>query len=287
MRKGLLLGVHVSISGRIWDAVNRAADIGCTTFQMFPSNPRSWKAKELTDADIARFRELLNERGFSKFYVHLSYLPNISSPDDELWGKSVEALAGGLRRTSLLGGAGLVTHLGSHKGAGLDSGIARAAEAITRALREVESPLKVLMEGSAGKSNQVGTLFSELDRVYMTVGDDVKDRVGVCYDTCHGHAMGYDISADTSGFDRALAELDEGIGRNAVELVHLNDSAKPSGSKVDRHANLGEGTIGAEGLRRFVNHPFISNHNIPICLETPDGETMWPKELAMVREWAR
>ncbi len=287
MREGLLLGVHVSIAGHIWEAVNRAADLGCTTFQIFPSNPRSWKAKEPADVDIARFRELLNERCFAKFYVHLSYLPNVSSPDDELWEKSVAALAEGLRRTTLLGGAGLVTHLGSHKGAGIDFGITRAAEAITRGLREVESPLKLLMEDSAGKSNQVGTLFTELNRVYEAVGDDVKPRVGVCYDTCHSHAMGYDISADTSGFDRALAELDEGIGRNAVELVHLNDSVKPAGDKLDRHANLGEGTIGAGGLRRFVNHPFVRGRNVPICLETPNGGTKWPKELAAVRGWAR
>lgn len=287
MREGLVLGVHVSIAGHIWEAVNRAADLGCTTFQIFPTNPRSWKAKEPADVDSARFRELLKERCFAKFYVHLSYLPNVSSPDDELWEKSVAALAEGLQRTTLLGGAGLVTHMGSHKGAGLEFGIIRAAEAITRGLREVESPLKLLMEDSAGKSNQVGTLFTELNRVYEAVGDDVKARVGVCYDTCHSHAMGYDISADTSGFDRALAELDEGIGRNAVELVHLNDSVKPAGDKLDRHANLGEGTIGAGGLRRFVNHPFVRGRNVPICLETPNGETKWPKELATVREWAR
>ncbi|UCE27837.1 MAG: deoxyribonuclease IV [Candidatus Coatesbacteria bacterium] len=286
MRKSLLLGVHVSIAGHIWKAVDRAADLGCTTFQMFPSNPRSWKAKELIDADVARFRELLNERGLSKFYIHLSYLPNISSPDDELWEKSIAALAEGLRRTVLLGAAGLVTHMGSHKGAGLDFGIVRAADAITRALRVTEIPRKILMEGSAGKSNQVGTLFTELNRVYEAVGDDVKGYVGVCYDTCHSHAMGYDISADTSGFNRALAELDEGIGRDAVGFIHLNDSAKPAGRGVDRHANLGEGTIGAEGLKRFVNHPFVRERNLPICLETPNGETMWPKELAMVREWA-
>jgi deoxyribonuclease-4 len=286
MREGLLLGVHCSIAGHIWEAVERAADLGCTTFQIFPSNPRSWEAKKLTDEDTAHFRGLLNERGFAKFYVHLSYLPNVSSPDDELWEKSIAALAEGLRRTALLGGAGLVTHMGSHRGTGLDFGIARAAEAITRALREIESPPKVLMEDSAGKSDQVGTLFAELNRVYEAVGDDVKAPVGVCYDTCHSHAMGYDISADTSGFDRALAELDEGIGRNAVELAHLNDSVKPAGDKLDRHANLGEGTIGAGGLKRFVNHPFIRERNVPMCLETPNGDTMWPKELAMVRGWA-
>jgi deoxyribonuclease-4 len=286
MRKELLLGVHVSIAGNIWEAVNRAAELGCTTFQMFPANPRGWKAKELTEDDVGRFRELLAVHGLETFFVHLSYLPNVASPDDELWEKSVDALAEGLRRTAALGGAGLVTHMGSHKGTGLEFGIARAAEAITRALRETVGPAKLLMEDSAGKSNQVGKLFTELNRVYEAAADDVKDRVGVCYDTCHSHAMGYDISADTSGFDRALDELDECIGRDAVELIHLNDSKKPAGEKLDRHANLGEGTIGAEGLKRFVNHPFVRERNVPICLETPDGEVMWPKELAMVREWA-
>jgi deoxyribonuclease-4 len=287
MGKGLLLGVHVSIAGDIWEAVNRAAELGCTTFQMFPSNPRTWKAKELTEDDVGRFRERLAEYGFEKFFVHMSYLPNIASPDDELWGKSVAALADGLRRSVALGSVGLVTHMGSHKGAGLEFGIARAADAITRALREIEGPTKMLMEDSAGKSGQVGTLFTELNRVYEAAGDDVKDRIGVCYDTCHSHAMGYDISADTSGFDRALAELGAGIGGNAIEFVHLNDSKKPAGEKLDRHANLGSGSIGADGLRRFVNHPFIRKQNVPMCLETPDGDAMWPEELAMVREWAK
>jgi deoxyribonuclease-4 len=286
MRKALLLGVHVSIAGDIWEAVNRAAELGCTTFQMFPSNPRTWKAKNLTEHDVGHFRDLLAEHGFEKFYVHMSYLPNIASPDDELWKKSVAALAEGLRRATALGGAGLVTHMGSHKGAGLEFGIARAADAITRTLREEECPTKMLMEDSAGKSGQVGTLFPELNQIYETVGVDVKDRVGVCYDTCHSHAMGYDVSADTSGFDRALGELDAGIGRDAVELIHLNDSKKPAGEKLDRHANLGEGTIGVEGLKRFVNHRFVRERNVPICLETPDGDVMWPEELAMVREWA-
>jgi deoxyribonuclease-4 len=286
MRKRLLLGVHVSIAGDICEAVNRAAALRCTTFQMFPSNPRTWEAKELTEDDVGCFRERLVEHGFEKFFVHMSYLPNIASPDDELWEKSVAALTEGLRRTVALGGAGLVTHMGSHKGAGLELGIARAAYAITRALREIAGPTKMLMEDSAGKSGQVGALFMELNRVYEAAGDDVKDRIGVCYDTCHSHAMGYDISADTSGFDKALGELDAGIGRNAVKFVHLNDSMKPAGEKLDRHANLGNGTIGADGLRRFINHPFIRKQNVPMCLETPDGDVMWPEELTMVREWA-
>jgi deoxyribonuclease-4 len=139
------------------------------------------------------------------------------------------------------------------------------------------------MEIAAGKSNQIGTNFSELNRTWELVDDGYKEQVGICYDTCHAHAMGYDISAGNDGFERALAEMDEGIGRNSLGLVHLNDSKTPPGGKADRHANIGEGTIGLEGIKAFVNHPFIVENSIPLVLETPGGPERWPEEIELVK----
>lgn len=268
------------------DAVERAVKLGCTTFQIFPSNPRGWEVKDLDEEEVRRFRDLIGRYGIKKFFVHMPYLPNIAAPPGELRYKSAAAFARALRRTEALGGYALITHMGSHKGAGVHAGVAAAGAAITHALTETGVRANVLMENSAGKSNQIGTNFTELVMVYEAISPEVRDRVGVCYDTCHAHAMGYDISKDPSGFERALNELAAGMGEGAVELVHLNDSLTAAGSMLDRHANLGKGTVGRAGLRAFVNHPYIRDRNVPICLETPEGDVNWPKELALVKKWA-
>ncbi|MCP4231490.1 MAG: deoxyribonuclease IV [bacterium] len=283
-RPEILIGAHVSISGEISKAVERAVALGCNTFQIFPSSPRMWKMKDLGDEDVATFKKELEASGIKKFYVHMPYLPNIASPEPASWEKSVESLVTGLQRAARLGADGMVTHMGSHKGAGLKGGIERAARAIGVALAEngAGSP-PILMEIAAGKSSQVGTNFDELNRVWERVDDAFKAKVGICYDTCHAFAMGYDISEGQDGFDRALAEMDEGIGRDALKLVHLNDSKTPLDGKADRHANIGEGEIGLKGIEAFVNHPFIVERNIPLVLETPGGPERWPEEIELVR----
>ena len=281
---GLLIGAHVSISGKIYKAIDRALDLGCNTFQIFPSSPQMWKMRELTDEDIAEFKEKLETSGITKFFVHMPYLPNIASPEPEGWEKSAKWLKLGMERSTLLGADGLVTHMGSHKGAGQAGGIERAARAISNAVSAFpESPVRVLMEIAAGKSNQIGTSFGGLNRVWNLIDDVFKNRVGICYDTCHAHAMGYDISPGNDGFDRALAEMDRGISRDALKLVHLNDSKTPMGSGADRHAKLGEGTIGLKGIEGFINHPFIVESNTPLILETPGGPEGWPEEIELVK----
>lgn len=276
------LGVHVSIAGCVADAVTRAAALGCTTFQIFPSSPRGWRQKPLAPADAALFRERTAAGGFDRFFVHLSYLPNLATSDDALYEKSVAALADAVARTAALGGRYVVTHLGSHRGAGLAAGGERAASAVTRALAATpDADVVVLMEGAAGKSGQVGTSFAELDAIYRRLERRSRRRVGLCVDTCHAHAMGYDLSARGDGLERLLAEIDRGMGLAALQLVHLNDAKGKAGDMLDRHEHIGRGTIGREGFRRLVNHPAL--RGVPMVLETPQEPGWDVKNLRAVR----
>jgi deoxyribonuclease-4 len=282
MSEPFLLGVHVSIAGGIHLAVERAAALKCTTFQIFPSNPRGWRQKPLTDAEAEEFREEFARRRYAVFFVHMPYLPNLASPDDALYEKSVAALADAVERTARLGGRYLVTHLGSHKGAGPAAGRERAAAAIRRAVRETGgADVEILMENSAGKSNQVGATFRELTTLYRKLGKSAQRRVGLCVDTCHAHAMGYDLSAGGDGLERLLAEVDAHIGVGNIKLLHLNDAKGPAGGGLDRHEHIGRGTIGREGFAKIINHRTF--RNLPMVLETPQENGWDRKNLKAVR----
>lgn len=276
------LGVHVSIAGGVHRAVERAAALRCKTFQIFPSNPRGWRQKAHPEADVETFRRELARRGLEPFFVHMPYLPNLAAPDDELYGKSVSALIEAVETTERLGGRYLVTHMGSHRGAGLRPGKERAAEAIRRALEATPgADVAILTENSAGKSNQVGTTFTELAALYKMVGKKYRPRVGLCVDTCHAHAMGYDLSARGDGLERLLAEVDAFIGVQKIKLLHLNDAKSPAGSGLDRHEHVGRGTIGREGFRRVINHAAL--RDLPMVLETPQEGDWDRKNLKAVR----
>jgi len=277
-----LLGVHVSISGGVHLAVDRAAELRCTTFQIFPSNPRGWRQKPLAEEEVSAFREGVRRRGLEPFFVHMPYLPNLASPDDELYEKSTAALVDAVKRTSRLGGRYLVTHLGSHRGAGPALGQKRAAAALRRAVDATpRADVIVLMENSAGKSNQVGTTFAELTTLYKMAGKKAQARLGLCVDTCHGHAMGYDLSPAGDGLERILAEVDGFVGVNKIKIVHLNDAKAPAGSGLDRHEHIGLGTIGREGFKKIINHPKL--RHLPMVLETPQEGDWDRKNLRTVR----
>lgn len=277
-----LLGVHVSISGGVHLAVERAAALRCTTFQIFSSNPRGWRQKALDEEEVSAFREGVRRRGLEPFFVHMPYLPNLASPDDELYEKSTAALVDGVAKTARLGGRYLITHLGSHRGAGLALGQKRAARAIRRAVEATpRAEVMVLMENSAGKSNQVGTTFAELTTLYKMAGKKAQARLGLCVDTCHGHAMGYDLSGGGDGLERILAEVDEFVGVNKIKIVHLNDAKAAAGSGLDRHEHIGLGTIGRKGFKKIVNHPGL--RHLPMVLETPQENDWDRKNLRTVR----
>jgi len=277
-----LVGVHVSIAGHVADAVTRAAALGCTTFQIFSSNPRGWRRKPLAPDDAADFRARAKRLGFGAFFVHMPYLPNVATPDDELWERSVAALGDALGRTAALGGRYVVTHMGSHKGAGLDFGLPRAAAALERALAASRgSGVMILMEDAAGKSGQLGTRFEELSEIYRLLGRNYRRRVGLCIDTCHSHAMGYNLSARGDGLERILAEVAAVIGVAKIKLLHLNDAKGECGSRLDRHEHIGRGTIGRAGFRKIINHPAL--RHLPMVLETPPEDRWDRKNLRAVR----
>ncbi|MEM1742604.1 MAG: deoxyribonuclease IV [Nitrososphaerota archaeon] len=260
----MLLGAHVSISGTIDKAVDRAVELKCTTFQIFTRNPRGWKAKKLTDEEVEDFREKMKKYGFRVAVSHMPYLPNISSPQQQTFKKSVKSLIEEFERTNLLGLNYLVVHIGSHLGKGLDVGIKRAAEAVNTALSKVEGSVMILLENMAGQKNSVGSRFEDVKRIPNLI--EYPDRVGVCLDTCHAFAAGYDLRT-REAIDNTLNDFDQIIGIKLLKVVHINDSKGDLGSHLDRHEHIGMGKIGENGFRELFHHPWI--RDLPLILETP------------------
>lgn len=279
----VLVGCHVSIAGSIDRAVGRALDAGCDTFQIFSRNPRGWKGKDL-DPDLAgAFRAAVSASGIGPVVDHMPYLPNPASPDAEIYEKSVAALTGELRRCALLGIPYLVTHLGHHRGAGMEAGQERVVAAINRAFADAgESDGMLLLENTAGEKNSVGTTVDDLSRIVD--GIDADGRVGICFDTCHAFAAGYDLRT-AEGVDAIFAELDDAIGLSRLRVVHLNDSKGDLGSGLDRHEHIGLGRIGEEGFRHILRHPAV--RRLPLICETPvDERRSDTGNIAKVRELA-
>jgi deoxyribonuclease-4 len=267
---GMLLGAHMSIAGGIDKSVDRAAEFGMNTLQIFSHNVRSWETRDLTDEEIEKFKRKRRELGVDYAVVHTSYLLNLASPKDDLWGKSKKGLIEEIRRADLLGIPAINTHIGAHTGSGLETGIARLVEA----LRDVQSTevfenseVKVLLENTAGSGTKLGSDFGELGKVLEEL--DSPDRYGVCVDTCHGFAAGYDFSSE-SGLKETLEEFEREVGLDQLKLIHLNDSVGDRGSHKDRHAHIGRGKIGDEGFAAVVNNPAL--RDLPFVLETPKEE---------------
>jgi len=279
----VLVGCHVSIAGSIDLAVGRALGAGCDTFQIFSRNPRGWKAKDL-DPDLAEaFRAAVRSSGIGPVVDHMPYLPNPASPDAEIYEKSVAALAGELRRCALLGIPYLVTHLGHHRGAGMEAGQERVVAAINRAFEDAgESGVMLLLENTAGEKNSVGTTVDDLSRIMD--GINAKERAGIRFDTCHTFAAGYDLRTP-EGVDAVLGELDDQIDLSRLRVVHLNDCKGDLGSGLDRHEHIGLGSIGEEGFRHILRHPVV--RSLPLICETPVDERRDDTgNIAKVRELA-
>ncbi|HDJ67158.1 MAG TPA: deoxyribonuclease IV [Nitrososphaeria archaeon] len=260
----MLLGAHVSISGSVDKAVDRAKDLGCTTFQIFTRNPRGWTAKPFKKGEVEEFRRKLEEYGFKIAVAHMPYLPNLASPDKSVYKKSVKSLMEELKRTEKLGLPYLVLHVGSHLGKGIEGGIKRVAEGINTAFSKVDNDVMLLLENMAGQKNSVGSRFEDIRRIIDLIND--KSRIGVCFDTCHAFAAGYDLRTKKA-IQNTLEDFDKIIGLKRLKVVHINDSKGDLGSCIDRHEHLGLGKIGLRGLREFVHHPAI--RPLPLILETP------------------
>jgi deoxyribonuclease-4 len=273
--------VHTSIAGGLPRAVERAVALDCSTFQIFPSTPRGWRQKQPREEECEAFRRAVDEHDLQPFFVHLPYLPNLASPDDDLYDKSGTALVQALETTARLGGRYVVAHLGSHRGTGAAAGAERVAAALRQALKATPRlGVTILLENAAG-TNAVGTSFTELASLFKMAGALARRRLGLCIDTCHAHVTGYDLSARGDGLERLLAEIGAGVRLPRVKLLHLNDAKGAAGSGRDRHEHVGRGTIGREGFRRIINHPAL--RDLPMVLETPREEGWDKKNLRAVR----
>lgn len=276
------VGVHVSIAGSIAKAVERAQGIGCDTFQIFSRNPRGWAAKPLVPADVDAFRAGLAASGLAPAVDHMPYLPNLASSNDEPYERSVLALADELVRAAALGIPFVVTHLGHHLGAGSDAGEARVIAALDRAVGAAPPGVTLLVENTAGEKNSVGSSFASIARIIE--GCACHDRLGVCLDTCHAFAAGYDLRSQ-DGVDGTLAAFDDAIGLGLLRVIHCNDSKGELGSGLDRHEHVGLGAIGEEGFRLLLRRPEV--RDLPFICETPeDGRRDGAGNIAKVRELA-
>ncbi|HET8523230.1 MAG TPA: deoxyribonuclease IV [Thermomicrobiales bacterium] len=264
----LELGAHMSISGGHDLALTRAHAVQMTSCQLFTKNASQWKAKPIDPAVIERFQQQREATGIAHLVAHDSYLINVASPDDALWEKSRLALIDELDRCDQLGVPYLVAHPGGHVGSGEDAGIARIAEAINRIHDErPEGQAKILLETTAGQGTHLGRTFEELAAIIDKVED--KSRVAVCFDTCHVFAAGYDLR-DADVYEATMTAFDEIIGLDLLKVLHLNDSKKGLGSRVDRHAPIGEGELGLTAFELIMNDERLAG--LPGVLETPKGD---------------
>jgi deoxyribonuclease-4 len=258
------LGVHVSSAGSIDQAVQRAADLSCNTFQVFISNPRGWRPTVISNEDVASFRRAYADKNMAGAVAHSIYLVNMASPNETLRGQSVESLIAGLINVERLGLSGLVTHIGSHQGDGLEVGTERVVDCLNEILSEDTCCAMLLLENTAGAGNLVGKTIAEIGNIIRKVGHK---RLGFCLDTAHAFEFGYELQTK-EGLEGLISDIDKEIGLDRLCAIHLNDSMTELGSNRDRHETFGKGHIGEEGLVRLINHPKLRDK--AFIMETPE-----------------
>jgi deoxyribonuclease-4 len=259
------IGCHVSISGSIDKSVDNAVERNCSAFQIFTRSPRSWHAKDLTKEDIDAFKSKLKSSKINRFATcaHMPYLPNLATPKNDGFEKSVNTLISEVERCAQLGIPYLVTHLGSHLGTGEEAGIKKLVEGLTKA-GQTKNDVIILLENTAGQKNSVGSDFKQLGEIFKQLKPGKK--FGVCLDTCHAFVAGYDLrTADK--VKETFKEFDKHVGIENLKILHLNDARGEIGCNLDRHYHLGLGGIGEEGITSVVK--FANKKKIPIILETP------------------
>ena len=260
-----LLGAHMSIAGGIPKSLDRALDVGCNVLQIFVKNNNQWRGRVMLDPEVREFRQRWAESPIHQVVAHDSYLINLASPKEELWERSIAAFLDEMDRCERLGLSHLVTHPGAHVGAGEAWGIDRIAAALKRILEKTASyRVKIALETTAGQGSTLGHRFQHLRDILAGCGSS--EQVVVCMDTCHVFAAGYDIRTE-EGYDSIMAEFDQIVGLDRLEVLHFNDSKRAFGSRVDRHEHIGQGHIGKAGFRWFLNDPRLGQ--VPKLLETP------------------
>jgi deoxyribonuclease-4 len=263
-----ILGAHMSTSGGHDRAIAAALTYEMSACQIFTKVPSQWKAKPIAPEAAELFQQRYAESGLQGLVAHDSYLINVASPDDTLWEKSRLALQDELERCDQLGVPYLVSHPGGHVGSGVEAGIARVAEAINRLFDDQPGGRSIiLLETTAGQGTTLGSTFEEIASIIDLIEN--KQRVAVCLDTCHIFAAGYDIR-DEASYQATIQAFDEIIGLDRLKVVHLNDSKKGLGGKIDRHAAIGDGEIGLAGFSFVLNDPRLAD--VPGIMETPKGD---------------
>lgn len=264
------LGAHMSIAGGVDQALVRGRQIGCETIQIFTKNVNQWRARPLASDEIARFKAAQREWGIAPVIGHDSYLINLASPNEELWHKSLDAFVEELERCELLELPALVMHPGSHQGSGEEAGLRRIAEALNESMRRLAGGrVRIWLETTAGQGSNLGYRFEHLRQIMDMLHEP--ERFGFCFDTAHVFAAGYELRT-REGYEATFAEFDRLLGLDRLCVFHLNDSKKGRGSRVDRHAHIGQGHLGLESFHMLLNDVRFAGR--PMILETPKGEDM-------------
>ncbi len=274
------LGAHVSSSGGIHTAIDRIEELGGESVQVFTQSPRMWRPTNHPPENFERFRERRDEAGIQGVVCHAIYLLNLASPKDDIYEKSVEALRNTVDVACAIEADGVVFHVGSHQGAGLEAGLERVVPALAQALERCSDTTWLLMENTAGAGGTIGRSVDELATILERL--DRHPRLGICLDSCHLYASGYDVT-DREALDRLLEEVDGSIGLDRLRALHVNDSKTPLGSNRDRHDNIEDGLMG-EKLGVFMGHPQLQR--LPAILEVPgkDGHGPDADEIRKLKE---
>ena len=259
------LGAHVSVAGGVHNAPGQAAEIGGAVFQIFTKQPNRWAEPSIPDDIADRYRAAA--RGSTFVASHDSYLINLASPQPALWRRSTDCFTGEVARAALLGLDAVVTHPGNATDGDRTSGFERNAAGLVEALEATPGGPRVLLELTAGAGTSIGGSFEDLGRIIEAVAEPHRTRLGVCFDTCHAWVAGLDLRDD---FEGVWMRADDTFGVHRIELFHVNDARTPFGSRLDRHENIGEGTMGLAPFRQLMNAARF--HNVPKILETPKGD---------------
>lgn len=271
----LTIGAHLSISDGYHKMGEHALELGANTMAFFTRNPRGGAAKQINPADVEAFLALAKQHHFGKLVGHAAYTLNAATKTEALREFAQQTFVDDIQRMEYTPGNYYNFHPGSHVGQGMEVGIGFVAEMLNTGLTQ-EQTTTVLLETMAGKGSEIGGRFEELREIIDRV--TLKDKIGVCFDTCHVWDAGYDVVDDLDG---VLRTFDETVGLPRLKAVHLNDSMNERGAKKDRHAGIGEGKIGTEAFARIINHPAL--HDVPFVLETPSGDEGWKREIALLR----
>ncbi|MDI9635029.1 deoxyribonuclease IV [Kamptonema cortianum] len=276
------IGAHMPTGKGLFDAVRRGKEIGCTAVQVFTSSPQQWKSKPVTPEAVDLLKQAVEETelDWQNLISHDSYLINLCAPDPAKREMSIKGLTAEINRCATYGIPYVVSHMGAHMGEGIEAGIKAVAEATKEILAETDDTVTILMETTAGQGSSLNSKFEEIAEILSQTGNP--QRLAVCLDTCHIFAAGYDIRTEEA-YNATFEEFDRLIGCERIKVIHCNDSKKELGTRVDRHAHLGEGFIGNTAFKCLVNDPRFER--TPIVVETPEAETMHAVNVQKLWEW--